>query len=98
MKDYPIIVNKKIVLIDDNQHEHLNELLSHDICCIARQSTGGSGGFGCTRKVGHVGPHVAHTTHATLAVWTDPIAFDEWESLAMKRLDFPVIKDEPDVY
>jgi hypothetical protein len=96
MKDYPIIVNKKIVLIDDSQHEHLNELSSDGICCLANQADGAHGGFGCTRAWGHAGPHVAHTTFATVAVWTEPITFEEWESLSNKRFDFFGLEDEPD--
>jgi hypothetical protein len=87
MKNYPIIVNKKVVLIDDNQRTRLDNLKKDVIRCCAAEQTNDLRGFGCTRKSGHKGPHVAHGLVRVLAVWTSPITQDEWDALIVEKCD-----------
>ena len=85
MKDYPIIVNKKIVLIDDNQRKILDQLARNKgYFCGSRMTGIYSAGYTCTRCDGHKGPHVAHGMRV-LAVWTEPIFPNEWEALMEEK-------------
>ena len=83
MKDYPIIVNKKIVLIDDNQRIRLDKLAEDATdCCDSQQCD--NYGFYCSREHGHKGPHVAHGSNV-VAVWTEQITLEEREALVEEK-------------